>query len=248
VARILIVDDNLLIRSLLRQTLESGGHEVIGAAKDGAEAIGAYTAYVPDLVTVDLVMPDQDGLEILAQMRAIDPRPRVIICSAHLTERKVIAALKLGAQEFIRKPFQHQGVLDTVADVLGDRGRAGLATRAPAPADPGPGDDRREFARVDIEIPLVLTPDGAAPVAASTIDISGGGMQVSAPALVPDTSVSFRLDLGPGAEPIDGRARVVRSAGEGRQALIFEHLSITDHERLIGYIRQRQPMADLGPG
>lgn len=243
-ARILIVDDNLLIRSLLRQILSSGGHDVVADAQTGAEAISCYAALGPDLVTVDLVMPDQDGLATLVQMKAIDQRAKAIICSAHLTERRVVAALKLGAQGFIRKPFDRETVLDTVAQVLGE-GRAAGSPQLPGlhgsvVDDEVGGDDRREFARVEIEVPLMLTPGGTAPITASTIDISGGGMQIVAPPLTPGTSLGFWVDLGPGYGPVEGRARVVRTAGEGRQALTFEHVSVADHERLVAYIRERQ--------
>jgi hypothetical protein len=189
-------------------------------------------------------MPDQDGLATLAHMKAIDQRPHAIICSAHLTERRVVAALKLGAEGFIRKPFDRGTVLDTVAHVLGE---SGGAESAPLPGLHGSvvdeeagGGDRREFARVEIEAPLTLTLGGAAAIAASTIDISGGGMQIVAPPLTAGTSLGFSVDLGPGYGAVQGRARVVRSSGEGRQALTFEHVSVADHERLVAYIRERQ--------
>ncbi len=84
-ARILVVDDNLLIRTLVREILSGAGHEVLAEAGDGDEAIKRYLALRPDLVTLDLVMPRRDGLATLAELRHLDPRARVIICSAWLT-------------------------------------------------------------------------------------------------------------------------------------------------------------------
>jgi len=114
----LIVDDNLLCRTLLRRILSDGGHEVVGEASDGAEAPAWVHELRPELVTLDLVMPGRGGLATLEHLLMIDPSLAVVVCSASLDQRRVIASLRLGARGFIVKPFSHVTVLDTVRDAL----------------------------------------------------------------------------------------------------------------------------------
>jgi two-component system, chemotaxis family, chemotaxis protein CheY len=118
VARILIVDDNLLCRVMLRQILSDGGHEVIGEAGDGVQAPACVHELGPELVTLDLVMPGRGGLATLEHLLMIDPSLAVVVCSASLDQRHVIAALRLGASGFIVKPFNNETVLDAVHDAL----------------------------------------------------------------------------------------------------------------------------------
>jgi two-component system, chemotaxis family, chemotaxis protein CheY len=118
VARILIVDDNLLCRTLLRRILTDGGHEVVGEAPDGVHAPACVHELRPELVTLDLVMPGRSGLATLEHLLMVDPSLAVVVCSASLDQRRVIAALRLGAKGFVVKPFSQQTVLDTVHDAL----------------------------------------------------------------------------------------------------------------------------------
>ena len=116
--RVLIVDDSLLIRTLLREIFSDAQHEVVGEARDGLEAPARVRELHPDLVILDLVMPGRDGLATLEHLLMIDPGLAVIVCSASLNQRKVIAALRLGAKGFITKPFDRNAVRDMARDVL----------------------------------------------------------------------------------------------------------------------------------
>lgn len=226
-AQILIVDDNLMIRTLLREILEGGGHEVVGEADNGLEAPALARDLNPDLTTLDLVMPGRDGLTTLQHLQMIDPAMSVIVCSASLDQAKVVAALKLGAKAFIVKPFNREKVLDTVGDAL----------RQPGGDLPDVATDRREFARAKQELPVVAVLDDAgAQLDTFTIDLGGSGMLLAEGSLALDAKVRFRLQLGGGETPIEGSGRVVRVADEAGPALAFENMSVDDHERLIRYI------------
>jgi len=271
VAKILVVDDNLLIRTLLREILSGAGHEVIAEARDGEEAIKRALELRPDLVTLDLVMPRRDGLSTLAEMRHLDPRARVIICSAWLTQPRVTTALRLGAKGFVSKPFDRATLLAAVdaalsevgtaargaggAGAAGGAGGAGAApgaaaeavVRRPALADPELRDERREFDRVAVALPVTLLPDDRPPIATWTVDVSGGGMLVNASGLPDGARVDFQLTIGPGEAPLEGTARVARAPKPDHLALAFESVRAADHERLIAYLaRQRSAIARLG--
>jgi two-component system, chemotaxis family, chemotaxis protein CheY len=145
-ARIMIVDDNLLIRTLLREIAASGGHDVVAEAKHGDEAIAHAREQRPDLVTLDLVMPRRDGFRTLPELRLIDPTVLVIVCSAWLTEPRVTTALRLGANGFVAKPFDRTtllGVLDAVLTEAGADPRRSLITRSPTFSEAEARDERR---------------------------------------------------------------------------------------------------------
>jgi len=131
-ARILIVDDNLLARTLLRDILTGAGHDVVGEARDGLQAPACVRELHPDVVTLDLVMPGRSGLTTLPHMLMVDPSLAVVVCSASLDQSRVIDALRLGAKGFIVKPFDRQTVLDGVRDVLG---QPQLASRRSEPVE-----------------------------------------------------------------------------------------------------------------
>jgi two-component system, chemotaxis family, chemotaxis protein CheY len=118
-ARVVIVDDSLLIRRLLRQILTDAGHEVVGEAEDGLRAPLAVRELRPDLVVLDLIMPGRSGMSALQHMLLIDPSLTVVVCSASLNERKVIEALRRGAKGFIVKPLDRAQVVDAVRAALG---------------------------------------------------------------------------------------------------------------------------------
>lgn len=117
-ARMLVVDDAAFMRKVLTDALTAGGHEVIGEAADGNQALVQYQALRPDLTTLDITMPDKDGLATLRDLTAIDPNARVIMCSALGQESKVIDALKLGARGFVVKPFDIERLLGAVDKAL----------------------------------------------------------------------------------------------------------------------------------
>ena len=245
--RVLIVDDNLLIRTLLRQIFRDGGYVVVGEAQDGVEAVSRVSEMRPDLVMLDLVMPRCDGFETLERLRIIDPSLPVIVCSARLTEHNVTRALRLGATDFIAKPFDSDTVLDRARRVLADASR-GTVAQPGAPTPPGRfvrrpvSEDRREFARVIASLPVVLISESGGEIETITIDISGGGMLLGTRAIEPGATVGFRLELAAEQPPVTGMARAVGVREEAQQAFAFEQVSIADHERLIQYLTAHQPL------
>jgi two-component system, chemotaxis family, chemotaxis protein CheY len=117
-ARILVVDDAAFMRKMVGDALADGGHEVVGEAGDGVEAIAQFQALRPDLVTLDITMPGKDGLAALADIMAADPSAKVVMCSALGQESKVLEAIKLGAKDFVVKPFQPARVIEAVDKAL----------------------------------------------------------------------------------------------------------------------------------
>jgi two-component system, chemotaxis family, chemotaxis protein CheY len=116
---VLICDDALFMRTMLRDILVDAGYEVIGEAADGAQAIELYRALRPALVTMDIVMPSVGGLDAVKEILAIDPDAAVLMCSAMGQDALVEEAVHAGAKDFIVKPFQRSRVLDAVERVLG---------------------------------------------------------------------------------------------------------------------------------
>jgi two-component system, chemotaxis family, chemotaxis protein CheY len=117
-ARVLVVDDAAFMRRVVSDALSGGGHVVIGEACSGAEAIARYLELQPELTTLDITMPDMDGLTALREIIAIDPSARIIMCSALGQESKVLEAIKAGAKDFVVKPFKADRVLDAVGKAL----------------------------------------------------------------------------------------------------------------------------------
>ena len=118
-ARVLVVDDAAFMRKMVGDALAKGGHEVVGEAGNGNEALAQFQALQPDLMTLDITMPEKDGLAALADIMAADPSARVVMCSALGQESKVLEAIKLGAKDFVVKPFQADRVNDAVGKALG---------------------------------------------------------------------------------------------------------------------------------
>ncbi len=251
-AQILIVDDNLLVRSLLHDILTDGGHEVVGEAKDGMEAPGRVRDLRPDLVTLDLVMPGRAGLPTLKHLMMLDHSLPVIVCSAFLNENHVLTALRLGAKGFIVKPFDRESVLSAVDGVLAGRALAkrGLAHVVAKQADDALA-GQREFARTEACLRVILqSEDSDSFIDTFTINLSGSGMlladdsvSIAAGAglrLYLGTHVGFRLFVPQYEAPIDGRGRVVRIAEDGSLAVAFERIAVADHGRLVGYVREHE--------
>ena len=117
-ARVLVVDDAAFMRKVVSDALASGGHEVIGEAGNGNEAVAQFRELKPDLTMLDITMPEKTGLEALAEIIAIDPNAKVLMCSALGQESKVIEALKLGAKNFLVKPFKPDALLEAVDKTL----------------------------------------------------------------------------------------------------------------------------------
>lgn len=117
--RILVVDDAAFMRMMIKEILTKNGFDVIGEAQDGAQAVEKFKELRPDLVTMDITMPELDGIGALKQIRAMDPNARVIMCSAMGQQAMVIDAIQAGARDFIVKPFQADRVIEAIKKVLG---------------------------------------------------------------------------------------------------------------------------------
>jgi len=115
---VLIVDDLAFIKIVLRDILEKSGFRVVGEASNGAQAITMYQDARPDVVLMDITMPDMDGLTALRKIREIDPAARVIICSALGQQQLIVQAIQLGAKDFIVKPFQPPRVVSALKKAL----------------------------------------------------------------------------------------------------------------------------------
>jgi two-component system chemotaxis response regulator CheY len=117
--KILIVDDAAFMRMMIKDILSKNGFDVVGEAADGAQAIEKFKELSPDLVTMDITMPEMDGLTSLKEIRKIDPNAKVIMCSAMGQQAMVIDAIQAGAKDFIVKPFQADRVLEAIKKTLG---------------------------------------------------------------------------------------------------------------------------------
>ena len=117
-ARVLVVDDAAFMRKVLTDALSQGGHDVVGEAANGVEAVAQFQALNPDVTTLDITMPEKDGLEALREILAANPGARVIMCSALGQESKVLESIKCGAKDFVVKPFQADRVLEAVGKAL----------------------------------------------------------------------------------------------------------------------------------
>ena len=118
-ARVLVVDDAAFMRMMLKDILTKGGHEVVGEAANGLEAIERYKELKPEVVTMDITMPEMNGIDAIKEIRKIDPNATIIVCSAMGQQAMVIEAIQSGAKDFIVKPFQAERVLEVVKKVVG---------------------------------------------------------------------------------------------------------------------------------
>ncbi|MDQ0113796.1 response regulator [Paenibacillus harenae] len=115
-AKILVVDNEVSIRVLIKVILANGGHEVIGEASSGSEAVEKYRKLKPDLVTMDITMPVMDGVKAALQIKLEDSEAKIVMCSA--MEQLVVEAMQAGATDFVVKPFDIERFLDAVNRVL----------------------------------------------------------------------------------------------------------------------------------
>lgn len=115
---VVVVDDSKLSRKILRNMLEEEGYAVVAEATDGEEAISAYLQYKPDVMTMDITMPNMNGIESIREILSIDPSAKIIMISAAGQQKKIIEALKIGAQRFITKPFEKNEVISCVESIV----------------------------------------------------------------------------------------------------------------------------------
>lgn len=117
-ANILIVDDSKTSRKMLRNILEENGHVVVDEAVDGEDGVKKFMEHKPDLVTLDITMPRIDGIEALSMIKAVNPAAKVIMLTAAGQKNKMIDCIKLGADEFLTKPFDKAEIVSVVERAL----------------------------------------------------------------------------------------------------------------------------------
>ncbi|RXJ00716.1 response regulator [Anaerobacillus alkaliphilus] len=117
-ARIMIVDDAAFMRMTLKNIISQAGHEVVGEAANGLEAVETYKLTQPELVTMDITMPEMDGIQALKEIKKIDPKAKILMCSAMGQQGMVIEAIQSGAADFIVKPFNAERINESIGKVL----------------------------------------------------------------------------------------------------------------------------------
>lgn len=115
---VLIADDAAFMRMMIKNILTEAGYDIVGEAENGAVAVAKYAELKPDLTTMDITMPEMDGLTALKEIRTADPAARVVMCSAMGQQSMVIESIQAGARDFIVKPFQPDRVLEAVQKAL----------------------------------------------------------------------------------------------------------------------------------
>lgn len=118
-ANIMIVDDAAFMRMMLKQFIAETNHTVVGEAANGKQAVDMYASLQPDLVTMDITMPEMDGIEAVKEIKKAYPKAKIIMCSAMGQQGMVVQAIQAGAMDFIVKPFQKDRVADALKKVLG---------------------------------------------------------------------------------------------------------------------------------
>ena len=116
---VLICDDAIFMRTMLGDILSQAGFDVVGEAETGAQAVDKYRELRPDLVTMDIVMPDMGGIDAVREITRGDPMAKVLMCSAMGQQALVVEAIQAGAKDFVVKPFQPSRVLEAIHRVLG---------------------------------------------------------------------------------------------------------------------------------
>ncbi|MDD2585247.1 MAG: response regulator [Syntrophomonadaceae bacterium] len=116
--KVLIVDDAAFMRMMIKDILSKNGYDVVGEAENGMVAVEKYRDLKPDLVTMDITMPEMDGIAAVKEIRSFDSSARIIMCSAMGQQAMVIDAIQAGAKDFIVKPFQPERVIEAVGKAL----------------------------------------------------------------------------------------------------------------------------------
>jgi two-component system chemotaxis response regulator CheY len=119
-SKVLIVDDTAFMRKLLKSILFGAGFDIAGEAENGKQAIEQYKSLKPDIVTMDVVMPEMTGIDALKQIKSIDKDAKIVMCTAVGQEKIVKTAIKLGARGYIIKPFQAPKVIEEIKKVIGE--------------------------------------------------------------------------------------------------------------------------------
>jgi two-component system chemotaxis response regulator CheY len=117
-AKIMIVDDAAFMRKVIKQMLMELGHEIVAEAANGVEAITIYERIKPDLITLDITMPEMNGIEVAKELRKINPKVLIIMCSAMGQKTMIIEAIQAGAKDFVVKPIQKDRLHTAVSKAL----------------------------------------------------------------------------------------------------------------------------------
>jgi len=117
--KVLVCDDAIFMRTMISDILTRAGYEVVGEAETGLQAIERYRSLRPDLVTMDIVMPDMGGIDAVREIVKEDANAKILMCSAMGQQALVVEAIQAGAKDFVVKPFQPSRVLEAVQRVLG---------------------------------------------------------------------------------------------------------------------------------
>ena len=114
----MVVDDAAFMRMMLKDILTKGGYEVVGEAENGLKAVDKYKEVTPDLVLMDITMPELDGIGAVKQIKGLDPNAKIIMCSAMGQQAMVLESIQAGAKDFIVKPFQADRILEAVSKIV----------------------------------------------------------------------------------------------------------------------------------
>ena len=117
--RVLVVDDAAFMRMMIKDILSKNGFEVVGEGANGLQAVEKYKELKPDLTTMDITMPEMDGISAVKEIKKFDPQAKIIMCSAMGQQAMVIESIQAGAKDFIVKPFQAERVIEAVKKVVG---------------------------------------------------------------------------------------------------------------------------------
>jgi two-component system chemotaxis response regulator CheY len=117
--RVMLVDDASFMRMMLKNILVGSGYEVVGEAENGAKAVEQYKALKPDLVIMDIIMPEMGGIDAVREIVKVNPSAKILMCSSMGQQSLVVEAIQAGAKDFIVKPFQPSNVLEAVKKALG---------------------------------------------------------------------------------------------------------------------------------
>lgn len=117
--KVMLVDDASFMRMMLKNILVGAGYEVAGEAENGAKAVQLYKTLKPDLVIMDIIMPEMGGIDAVREIVKSDPSARVLMCSSMGQQALVVEAIQAGAKDFIVKPFQPSNVLEAVKKAIG---------------------------------------------------------------------------------------------------------------------------------
>ena len=116
---VLVCDDAIFMRTMITDILSQAGYDIVGEAESGAQAVQRYRELRPDLVTMDIVMPDMGGIDAVKEIVKLDPEAKVLMCSAMGQQALVVEAIQAGAKDFVVKPFQPSRVLEAIQRILG---------------------------------------------------------------------------------------------------------------------------------